>query len=171
MIDLTLSKSGCSIVSKIIIKLKQVLFSGSADYWERRYVSGGTSGHGSYGRLAEFKAEVVNNFIREHGVKSIIELGCGDGNQLNLAKYPAYIGLDISAKAVAMCKEQFYGDKSKKFFLHDSSFDDTVIEHEMDLALSLDVIYHLVEDHIYYAYLENLFKYCFLSISNLFFIV
>lgn len=31
-------------------------FSGSASYWENRYVRGGNSGAGSYNRLSEFKA-------------------------------------------------------------------------------------------------------------------
>ncbi len=111
----TQPKSGSSLLTKIFIKLKQVLFSGSAEYWELRYASGGSSGQGSYGRLAEFKAEVINNFVMERGVHSVIEFGCGDGNQLQLAKYPVYVGLDVSEKAVAMCKEKFNNDTSKLF--------------------------------------------------------
>jgi hypothetical protein len=63
-------------------------FPGSADYWERRYAEGGDSGHGSYGRFAEFKAEVLNRFVAEQRIESIVEFGCGDGNQLTLASYP-----------------------------------------------------------------------------------
>ena len=113
----------------------------------------------SYGRLSEFKAEVINNFVSKHGVESVIEFGCGDGNQLKLAKYPAYAGLDVSEKAVSLCKEKFNNDISKNFFLYDPSlFDDTAKEHKADLALSLDVVYHLVEDEIYLTYLNHLFK-------------
>ncbi|WP_125185483.1 hypothetical protein [Botryobacter ruber] len=36
----------------------------SSDYWEKRYSSGGTSGSGSYNRLAEFKADVLKSFIK-----------------------------------------------------------------------------------------------------------
>jgi hypothetical protein len=36
----------------------------SANYWERRYADGGTSGSGSYGRLAEFKATFLNAWHR-----------------------------------------------------------------------------------------------------------
>ena len=155
----TPSKSQPSLVSKIIIKLKQVVFPGSAEYWEKRYACGGSSGQGSYGRLAKFKAEVVNNFVNEQSVKSVIEFGCGDGSQLTLAKYAEYIGLDISEKAVALCKEKFTNDSSKRFFLYRAHlFDHTAKEHKADLALSLDVIYHLVEDEIYFAYLKHLFE-------------
>ena len=152
-------QSCSSFASKVFVKLKQVLFSGSAKYWEQRYAYGGSSGQGSYGRLAEFKAEVINKFISERRVESVIEFGCGDGNQLRLAKYPAYVGLDVSEKAVALCKEKFHNDTSKKFFQYDPLlFDDTAKEHKADLALSLDVIYHLVEDEIYLTYLSHLFK-------------
>lgn len=164
-------KSGSSLVSKIFIKLKQVLFPGSAEYWEQRYASGGSSGQGSYGRLAEFKAEVINDLVSGRGVESVIEFGCGDGNQLQLAKYPVYVGLDVSEKAVAMCREQFHDDAGKKFFLYDPSrFDDRASEYKADLALSLDVIYHLVEDAVYDTYLKHLFgsagKYVILYASD-----
>jgi hypothetical protein len=35
-------------------------FPGSASFWENRYREGGSSGPGSYGRLSEFKAEILN---------------------------------------------------------------------------------------------------------------
>ena len=82
---------------------------------EGRYVEGGNSGAGSYNRLAEFKAEILNRFVKENHIKNIIEWGCGDGNQLMLAEYPLYIGFDVSATAIKMCKEKFLLDKTKKF--------------------------------------------------------
>ena len=42
------------------------VFPGSARYWERWYASGGSSGPGSFGQLAGFKAEVVNAFVESH---------------------------------------------------------------------------------------------------------
>ncbi|MGD9858413.1 MAG: hypothetical protein AB7U20_26025 [Planctomycetaceae bacterium] len=60
-------------------------FTGSSDYWVRRYRKGRNSGGGSYGRLAEFKAQVLNDLVREHRIQTVIEFGCGDGNQLALA--------------------------------------------------------------------------------------
>ena len=47
-------------------------------------------------RLAAFKAEVPNDFVRARGIDSVIEFGCGDGAQLALAEYPAYVGIDVS---------------------------------------------------------------------------
>jgi hypothetical protein len=74
-----------------MISGKPVLhFKNSAQYWEDRYVNGMTSGSGSYGRLAEFKAEFLNEFVADHKISSIVEFGCGDGAQLALAAYPKY---------------------------------------------------------------------------------
>jgi hypothetical protein len=140
-------------------KVLQQGFAGTQLYWEERYRMGGNSGSGSYGRLALFKAEVLNAFVAEHGVTSVIELGCGDGNQLSLARYPTYIGLDISRTAIASCAARFAGDSSKSFFLYSPPwFVDNRGLFRAELALSLDVIYHLMEDDIYHRYMSDLFK-------------
>src|SRR5262249_52775171 len=68
-------------------------FKSTGDYWDSRYRRGGNSGAGSYGRLAEFKAEAVNRFVRENHILSVVEFGCGDGAQLELAQYPRYTGM------------------------------------------------------------------------------
>src|SRR6185295_15810324 len=96
-------------------QVKPRAFAGSAAYWEERYRKGGNSGAGSYAHFAEFKAEVLNAFVAEKSVASVIEFGCGDGNQLSLAKYPRYLGVDVSAAAVAKCRAMFTGDKTKTF--------------------------------------------------------
>jgi len=126
-------------------------FPGSAAYWENRYSAGGNSGAGSYGQLASFKADVINDFVATHRVKTVIEFGCGDGNQLSLAKYPSYLGFDVSSTAVSKCRELFKSDPSKSFRLL-SEYENEIA----DLTLSLDVIYHLVEDEIFERYMRNL---------------
>jgi SAM-dependent methyltransferase len=127
-------------------------FPGSAEYWERRYSAGGNSGAGSYALFAEFKAEVLNGFVAKHQVKTVIEFGCGDGNQLALAKYPAYLGFDVSSTAIAQCQALFKSDTHKSFFLMSEYNGESA-----DLALSLDVIYHLVEDNVFEHYMRTLF--------------
>jgi len=130
----------------------------SVDYWRRRYRAGLDSGAGSYGVLARFKALVLNEFVRDNGVESVIEFGCGDGNQLGLASYPRYLGLDVSAEAIDLCRGRFGGDSTKAFLLYDPVR--TVnLERFLsgDLTLSLDVIYHLLEDDVYDRYLQMLF--------------
>jgi len=133
-------------------------FQGSEAFWESLYSRGGTSGSGSYGRLALFKAEIVNGFVREHGITSVIEFGCGDGNQLSLADYPKYVGLDVSRSVLKRSCERFSEDKTKSFFLYNgSAFVDNAGVFSADLALSLDVIYHLVEDEVFEKYMRDLF--------------
>jgi hypothetical protein len=127
-------------------------FTGVQSYWEKRYASGGDSGAGSYGKFAAFKAEVINGFVREHNIASVIEYGCGDGNQLKLFTFPRYTGFDISPTAVAQCRDMFAGDTTKNFKLA-SEYDGETAE----LTLSLDVIYHLVEDDIFNDYMMRLF--------------
>lgn len=133
-------------------------FPGSREYWESRYAHGGTSGAGSLGKLAEFKSEVLNSFVTDYGIRSVIEFGCGDGNNLSLTRYPAYIGLDVSRSAISLCKARFKHDTTKSFFLYDPEcFVDNHTVFKAELALSLDVIFHLVEDTIFHLYMTHLF--------------
>jgi hypothetical protein len=127
-------------------------FAGSQAYWVERYERGGDSGAGSYARLAEAKATVMNAFVEEHQVTEVVEFGCGDGNQLVLARYPRYTGYDISPDAIRRCRARFADDPTKSFHL--------VAEHDgrtAELALSLDVVYHLVEDATFEDYMARLF--------------
>jgi SAM-dependent methyltransferase len=126
----------------------------SSNYWESRYAKGGNSGDGSYGPFAEFKATVLNDFVLKNKIESVIEFGCGDGNQLLLAKYPRYVGVDVSQTALARCRELFRADPSKEF-LTSSEYSST--STKADVGLSLDVIYHLVEDDVYRQYMRALF--------------
>jgi hypothetical protein len=137
------------------VRAKLGTFKGSRDYWEQRYKTGGNSGAGSYNRLAEFKAEFLNRFVEEHQIASVIEFGCGDGAQLKLAKYPSYTGTDISMTALEKCRSLFVGDLSKRFL----SLESLEQNNPADLSLSLDVIYHLVEDSVFDAYMRRLFSF------------
>lgn len=128
-------------------------FTSSGDYWNNRYSHGGNSGEGSYGESAEFKAEVLNNFVKRENIRSVIEFGSGDGNQLKLAEYPQYTGFDISKDAIIHCRKIFADDKSKSFKLLNEYKND-----KAELALSLEVIFHLVEDEIFIEYMDRLFN-------------
>jgi hypothetical protein len=156
---------GTPIVGPLVVKVKRKLFKKiqerimppepfltSERYWAQRYKAGGNSGAGSYGKLAEFKAEIINDFVKKHGVRTIIEFGCGDGNQLRIADYPNYIGFDVSKEAIELCNKNFSKDHSKTFKLL-NEYDGQTAE----LTLSLDVIYHLIEDEIFDSYMRRLF--------------
>lgn len=138
---------------------QRVTFRSSDQYWQDRYRRGGNSGSGSYGLLAQYKADVLNKFVAEKSITSVIELGCGDGNQLTLAKYPRYFGLDISRDAVRRCIYTFAGDDTKGFLCYvPDAFDNKCGMLNADLGISLDVVYHLIENGVYEKYLMDLFQ-------------
>jgi hypothetical protein len=88
-----------------------------------------------------------------------VEFGCGDGNQLRAIQYPRYVGLDVSPTAIRLCIDQYHSDPTKSFFLYSpGEFHDTAGIFKADMALSLDVLFHLVEDRIYETYLKHLFS-------------
>jgi len=148
-----------SALVQFFIRLRQVIFPGSQNYWRKRYAMGGNSGKGSYRKSAEFKAEILNKFVCDNQINSVTEFGCGDGNQLTYADYPQYLGLDITEHAVKRCTALFANDQSKRFSLYDPDEIETNQENfAAELVLSLDVIFHLVEDEVYRKYLENVFN-------------
>jgi len=141
------------IAGGVVRLFKRSRFDGSTDYWEQRYAAGGNSGAGSYNRLAQFKADVLNGFVASHGIEFVIEFGSGDGSQLDLARYPSYVGVDVSRTAIEATRKRFAYDRSKQF-LHIS---EVPADLKADLSLSLDVIYHLVVDPTFEAYMNALF--------------
>lgn len=125
-----------------------------SDYWEARYRAGGNSGHGSYGRLGAYKAKLINGIVERRGIRRVIEFGCGDGEQVSLGAYPEYVGIDTAPTAIALCKARFADDPTKSFYLRKGV---TVEVGAFDLALSLDVVYHLLADAEYEAHMADLF--------------
>jgi SAM-dependent methyltransferase len=145
-------------VRRMSLLRQRIGYGDSARFWEGNYARGRTSGNGSYGRLAEGKSSFLNELVRDRAVPSVIEFGCGDGNQLSLAEYPSYIGLDVSRTAIGLCQRRFSRDPAKSFFLYDGAcFTDQAGVFTADLAISLDVVYHLTEDPVFETYLTHLF--------------
>jgi len=132
--------------------IKTIKFN-SADYWEKRYKGGGNSGAGSYNHLAKFKADYINDLIKRFGIQKVIEFGCGDGNQLSFLGVPSYVGVDVSRFTIDTCRSKFKNDPTKKFY-HSTEYE---LDEKGDLVLSLDVIYHLIEDKVYHQYMSILF--------------
>lgn len=146
------------LLTRAALMSKRRSFDGSASYWEQHYSAGGNSGEGSYGELALFKAGVLNAFVAEHDITSVLELGCGDGHQLSLATYPSYVGLDVAATAVDLCTSRFAHDTTKSFFWYDPKRFVNNGAVTAELAMSLDVLYHLIEDEVFDRYLRQLFE-------------
>jgi hypothetical protein len=125
----------------------------SKTYWQNRYKNRGSSGSGSKGNEAIKKSEYINNIIDKYNIKSVNDYGHGDCNQLkHMKEVEYYTGYDVSDDARNMCLSIFSNNKNYKFIDDISKF------KKADLALSLDVIYHLIEDEVYQDYLEKLFS-------------
>ena len=125
------------------------------DYWERRYEAGKRgSGPGSRGREADRKASFINALIEEHRVRRVIDWGCGDGEVARRINSRRYIGLDVSEAALAICRERV--ELPRRHWLH---FDGLTAPDlpPGDLALSLDVIFHLTDDALYRKHLDFVF--------------
>jgi cyclopropane fatty-acyl-phospholipid synthase-like methyltransferase len=146
-----------SLFSKIIYFLlyKFKSFESSSSYWENRYQKNGNSGSGSYNESANFKAKVINDFIKNYNIEYVEEFGCGDGNQLTYAMYPNYIGYDVSDNILIKTKSKFQNDTTKQFF---NLKEYSKLNSNFELALSLDVIYHLVEDYVFESHMKLLFS-------------
>jgi 2-polyprenyl-3-methyl-5-hydroxy-6-metoxy-1,4-benzoquinol methylase len=144
------------------INLRGGYFS-SARYWNDRYESGGNSGYGSHGDLAKFKAMIINDFIRSNNITKLLDFGCGDGNQAALFAVNEYIGVDVSQKAISKCRERLKNSSKASFYLAEECSTKYEIS---ELVISLDVIFHLVEDDIFYNYMNKLFE-----LSNKFVII
>jgi SAM-dependent methyltransferase len=125
----------------------------SGAYWEARYRAGGTSGAGSYGRLAAFKVAFINAFVADNAVQSVLDLGSGDGNLLSLLRLPNYIGVDVSPTTLRRCAAQFAGE-SRRFMLPECARE----QPPSDLTMSIDVIFHLVEDTVFEQHMMDLFN-------------
>lgn len=128
-------------------------FRGSAHYWERRYATGGSSGPGSAGELAAFKADQVNRLVREHDIQTVLDVGSGDGQQLALLDVPTYVGVDVSATAVEACRRMYGETPNRRFML---ASDGPLPKAE--LALSMQVTLHLIEDPVFERYMRELFQ-------------
>ena len=157
------------IYSKVLLhyrKLKYLMsFNSTNDYWDYRYKNGGNSGAGSYDEMAQIKSKIINNFVIENNIDSVIEFGCGDGNQLSYADYPSYLGFDVSQTIIDKIKKMYANNNLYQFYLVKN-----YKNQKADLSLSLDVIYHLVDDDIFYSYMKMLFdsskKYVIIHSTN-----
>jgi len=127
-------------------------------YWDNRYRSGDTSGAGSYGKLAKFKTNIINNFLEKHDIKHVAEFGCGDGNQLKSIHYPMYLGLDVAKSSISGCIKAFAHDKKKSFMLYDPALFVNNEYINADLVVCLDVLYHIIDDRDYIKTLQDIFK-------------
>ena len=126
------------------------MYSGTVSYWDDRYRKGGNSGSGSQGEARIWKAHRVNIWAG----KEVLDIGCGDGEQAELYTIPLYTGIDPSPAAIMAAADRISKEPDWQWFV----MRDTSNWFPRHTHMSIDVIYHLVDDHDYYEHLRLLFS-------------
>jgi SAM-dependent methyltransferase len=117
------------------------------EYWDGRYQQGWTPVPEKV-PLQEYKATYINNFIAFRRLKSVLDLGCGEGTQSHLMVCDRYIGADVSPTAIKKARK---ANLDKEFLVLPTDLP------SVDITISLDVIYHLVYNDDYQEYMNTLF--------------
>src|SRR5262249_7114385 len=100
------------------------------------------SGPGSTLQATEHLRSVLREIIRDLGVSSLLDAGCGDFNwmkEVDLGEVE-YIGVDVVASEIIERNNQLYGAKNRHFMVKDITRDDLP---KVDLILCRDCLPHL----------------------------
>lgn len=120
-----------------------------AEYWDARYRERASQVDVGERR---YKARYVNQMLSQHEIGSVIDWGCGNGDQL--AHIPLgethYVGTDISMEAIRQSRERFPG----RYFIHRPKLR---LTEKAEAGLSLEVIPHQVTEIALVSHLDDLF--------------
>lgn len=155
---------------------------GSRDYWDARYGSGGDSrsltasaaaSTGVYPFRTGFLLSLFEGALAP--VASVLDMGVGDGLQAyalaqRCRSIERYIGVDLSKVVVEVLNRDLPSNWSEvqgfegrehldlAFFAYSGlSLPEEVLRRWFDVALSLQVIMHILEDELFHAYMSMLF--------------
>lgn len=138
---------------KNLFYLRNCLINGqkfdTAKYWENCYASGA----GSEGERYKIKRDYINSIIEKYNINSVVDFGCGDGRQIKELNIKKYYGIDVSKTAVEKCQLLYKDRKGWEFEILNRA-----VIPQSDLAMSIDTIYHLIEENECRKHLDNLFS-------------
>ena len=127
-----------SILGKFKLAIKRRLYD-NRSHWNERYASNIElgSGHGSRGEIRDYKRDIIAKTMQDHGLTSVIDLGCGDIEIIRELDIPRYRGVDLSEVVVERNKTL----RSDWIF---EAGDITAVDTSGDwgLTLCLDVLIH-----------------------------
>jgi len=137
---------------KLTQTFNQVYESGK---WAKDPAGRGTSGPGSTLEATKEYRAFLEQFIRSHHIKSVVDAGCGDWSFASAIDWGGarYLGLDISSTTIAMVKRRF----EREGFSFDVA-DVTESLPAADLLLCKDVLQHLPNEKITRFIRNNLTK-------------
>jgi SAM-dependent methyltransferase len=123
--------------------------------WGKDVAGKGTSGTGSTLAITREYRAYVEDFLKKHNVKSVIDAGCGDWGFSSAVDWgdASYLGIDIASDVIAAVRSKHETDKIK-FQVGD-------ITDELpaaDLLISKDVLQHLSNELVHKFIRNNLRK-------------
>jgi SAM-dependent methyltransferase len=109
-------------------------------FWAKGADGKGTSGTGSTMEITKEYRAFIGEFIKSHGVKSVVDAGCGDWEFSSAVdwNHVRYLGIDISTTVIDDVKRK-YESKTVKFKVGDV----TESLPPADLLVCKDVLQHL----------------------------
>jgi SAM-dependent methyltransferase len=123
--------------------------------WATDVTGKGTSGSGSTLEITREYRAYIENFIKKHAVKSVIDAGCGDWSYSSAMDWgdASYLGVDIASDVIVPVRKKYETGKIK-FQVGDITEDLPTA----DLLISKDVLQHLSNDLIRKFIKNNLTK-------------
>jgi len=120
-------------------------------FWDTRYKKGVGSGVGSRGNFARQKEALVRRVIKEHGIQSVLDVGCGDLFWIKNVPIRDYVGLDFSEEVLAMNRKLKPEWRFKQL-----DFASENIGECADLVICFDVLIHQSSRRKYDFVMNNL---------------
>jgi hypothetical protein len=89
--------------------------------------------------------------IQKHGIESLLDFGCRHGATLELLEVSGYLGFDPRSNDIDILRERYLSNPQKKFT------DNVNAIKRKELAISFDVLFHLIKDSVYEDCMRSLF--------------
>jgi len=129
-------------------------------FWNNRYRSDPErgSGVGSRGDLAQRKRELVEQTWRDYGQGSVLDVGFGDLEVLDLSVFTSYVGVDIADVAVERGQEKYPQHTFVRADFGDAAEPELPITGA-DVVLCFDVLIHQFDPESYRRIIERLVRF------------
>ncbi len=136
------------------------------DHIYSRNTWGFGSGHGSLPKVTKPYRDFVQSFMRENGITSVVDFGCGDWQISRLMDWSGveYLGLDVVQSVIDNNRAK-YGSKNINFRSSPDQFTDVP---SADLLLVKDVLQHLPSDAVHRFMAQVVKRFRFALITNCF---
>lgn len=122
-------------------------------YWDSRWRDGPPC-PGSNGDTAASKAAWLNAAVQDLDVRSIVDWGCGDGGQAALVNVGMYVGIEVAPSAWEAASVALATRDNCCVVLAPPGQQITV---RADMAVSMDVVFHLTDDREYEEWIARVF--------------